>query len=497
MRLLASDIITHYRPSECELRTYLRSKGEPGTEPTEFDKVLQRLGVRHENTHLATLGTHLDLGGLAEEDRLQQTREAIFNRIKLIYQAAITADTTIDGTPVIMIGYPDFLLAADNGYIIRDSKLSLRIDEENHPEIILQVQLYGWLFERAFGNAPKGIEVYSGRGDIVQVPYDGGKAALEKLRSLVRLKRLGSEPFEAVGWSKCGGCCYNDRCWSKAEGEKAVATIPDVDQSLARELYAQGIRNRAELLSKYDTSGLEELKRPHGMRLAKVGKKAERILLQAQLLESGQERVIALPQIPQLDNYVMFDLEGMPPHLSELDKIYLWGAQVFGKAPSDFMAAVAGFGGNGDKEGYLAFLDIAAKLFQQYGDIPFVHWAPYEKTNVNKYIKRYGDPNGIAARVISNLLDLFTVAKNSIVLPLPSFSLKVVEKYVGFVRSQNDYGGDWAMATFIEATETKDSSRREELMAAIRLYNREDLEAMWFVFEWLRAKKPLAQAAHP
>ncbi|MGB7436994.1 MAG: hypothetical protein WBR26_11560 [Candidatus Acidiferrum sp.] len=38
------------------------------------------------------------------------------------------------------------------------------------------------------------------------------------------------------------------------------------------------------------------------------------------------------------------------------------------------------------------------------------------------------------------------------VLPLPSLSLKVVEEYIGFKRSQTEYGGDWSMAMFIEAT---------------------------------------------
>jgi hypothetical protein len=40
-----------------------------------------------------------------------------------------------------------------------------------------------------------------------------------------------------------------------------------------------------------------------------------------------------LPLIEQGPNYVMFDLEGMPPQLDELEKIYLWGMQVFGERP--------------------------------------------------------------------------------------------------------------------------------------------------------------------
>jgi predicted RecB family nuclease len=88
---------------------------------------------------------------------------------------------------------------------------------------------------------------------------------------------------------------------------------------------------------------------------------------------------------------------------------------------------------------------------------------------------------------------LLPLTKASVVLPLPSYSLKVVEQHVGFKRTQDEFGGDWAMATFIEATETDDQAKRDELMGKILTYNEEDLAAMWAVFEWLRSRKPHAQ----
>ena len=124
----------------------------------------------------------------------------------------------------------------------------------------------------------------------------------------------------------------------------------------------------------------------------------------------------------------------------------------------------------------------------EYGDIPFVHWHHYEKTHIKQYILRYGDPAGIAARVLLNLLDLLPVTENTIVLPLPSYSLKVVEGYVGFKRTQDEYGGSWAMAQFILATETDDEAERNARMAEILKYNAEDFAATWAVFEWLRNK---------
>ncbi len=155
---------------------------------------------------------------------------------------------------------------------------------------------------------------------------------------------------------------------------------------------------------------------------------------------------------------------------------------------SPFISAVAGFGENGDKDGWFRFLQEAKKIFDTYGDVHFVHWATYENTKLDMYLDRYGDIDGTAIRVKKKLFDLLVATRESMVLPIPSFSLKVVEQYIGFKRTQTDFGGQWSMATFIEATETNDEQQRQELMDAILKYNAEDLAATWAVFQWLKSK---------
>jgi predicted RecB family nuclease len=493
MRLTASDIVTLYRPTPCSLRVYLRQQGIKESEPNEFEKVLQDLGTRHEKDHLASLGPYKDLSAVPAVQRSRRTAEALRSRVPIIYQGELAADTQLGGDPVTVVGRPDFLILDGDGYIIRDSKLSLRVDGENHPEIILQLQLYGWLFERTAGTPAKRLHVHAGKGDIVDVPYDGGAAALSGLARILDLKGLAAEPYEPLGWTKCGGCGYSARCWPPAEARKDVSLVMEVDQGLARRLHGDGTETAQQLAERFDTQRLSGLKRPWGDREQKVGKKAEKILTYAGVLVSGKERVLAPAAIPAHDNYVMFDLEGMPPHLDELEKIYLWGMQVFGMRPSEFTGVTAGFGPDGDREGWQRFLRAAAGIFAEYGDIPFVHWHHYEKTHVKQYIGRYGDPDGTAARVLRNLVDLLPITKNAIALPLPSYSLKVVEGYVGFRRKQQDYGGDWAMAQFILATETGDEAERSARMAEILKYNEEDLAATWAAFEWLRGKAEVSQ----
>jgi predicted RecB family nuclease len=488
IKLTASDFYTFFSPSKCELRVYLKHIGKKEAPHGPYEEVLFRLGERHEAAHLATFPESVDLSGGTLEEREKKTREAVENRASVIYQAVLKTTYELGGGKYEILGEPDFLIRHQNGYIIRDSKISRRITDKDHPEILRQLEIYGWLYEQTLGIPLKGLEVHSGPGDIIEVNYDGGIAALSLLKDIASLKTAKAEIYSPVGWSKCGGCPFYGHCWPRAEANRDVALIYGVDQNLAAALKKQGIATVEELLRHFDEESLAEFERPWGNRMQRVGKKALSIIRMARAMTEGKEIMIQFPSIPDYPDYVMFDLEGLPPHLDELEKIYLWGMKVFGENPSDFIAAIAGFGVDGDREGWDSFLNNAAAIFERYGDIPFVHWHHYERVKIDLYLERYGDRNGIAERVKNNLLDILPVTQGSIALPLPSYSLKVVEKYVGFKRSLEEVAGDWAMAKYIEATEIEDRKQRDDLMDQILTYNREDLESTWAVLNWLKSK---------
>ncbi|HEY4932323.1 MAG TPA: hypothetical protein VII23_12190 [Terriglobales bacterium] len=113
MQLTASDIITLHRPTPCDLRVYLREQGVPEAEPSELEKILQTLGQRHEEEHLATLGTYEDPSLVRPEERVQRTNEAIRDRAPVIYQGELARDIVLNGIPVTLVGRPDFLIWAD------------------------------------------------------------------------------------------------------------------------------------------------------------------------------------------------------------------------------------------------------------------------------------------------------------------------------------------------------------------------------------------------
>lgn len=489
VRLTASDFYTYHRPSKCELRIYFRHRGEKERPPSPYEEVLRRLGERHERAHLATFPDVVDLSSGTIEDRIRRTKEEFVNRSSVIYQAVLKASWAVQGTECEVLGEPDFLILDSGDYVIRDAKISRRITERDHPEILRQLELYGWLYHQMFGVLPSRLEVYSGTGDIVEVAYESGNTVLRLLEEIHALKTGDSEHYNPVGWSKCNGCGFYEHCWTHAEKNQDVALVSGVDQGLAIALHREGVYTIPDLLAQFDEDTLTEFQRPWGAGTQRVGRKASTILQMAQALDEMRGYILETPNIPNLPNYVMFDVEGLPPQLDELDKVYLWGLRVYGAEPSEYQAATTGFGSDGDRQGWDDFLKAAETIFERYGDIPFIHWHHYERSRINAYVERFGDMDGIAARVQRNLLDLFRITERSVILPLPSYSLKVVERYVGFERTQEDYGGEWAMAKYIEATETQDAKERDEVMEQIKTYNREDLDAMWAVLNWLKSKR--------
>jgi predicted RecB family nuclease len=488
MHLAPSDLYSFYRPSECRLRVYLREHHEKEDRPSPYEEVILRLGERHEAAHLVSLGPVIDLRNGTIAERAEITQQLLLNREpSILYHGVLKRETTIAAHLCDVFGEPDFIIIGPQGIMIRDCKIAKRINENDHPEILRQLGLYGWLLHGTIGETPSRLEVFRGDGTFIEVAYDGGNAALAALARVVEARLLAAEPYEPVGWTRCGHCAFRSRCWTAAENRHDVALVVAIDGSLALTLHELGTSSIDQLLENFDESTLSAVKRPWGGKMRKVGAGAVAILQNARSLATKTLIPLQLPAIPQSANYVMFDCEGLPPQLDELDKVYLWGLQVFGETPGPYQGATGSFGVDGDRQAWDAFLLCASEIFRTYGDIPFVHWHHYERVKIDGYIARFG-ASPIADRVKANLLDLLPITRKSVILPLSSYSLKVVEQYVGFQRTLEEYGGDWAMAKYIEATETEDESARAALMSQILDYNREDLEATWAVLRWLNER---------
>lgn len=470
-------------PQRCERRVRLHVQDVPASDPSPFDELLRELGKKHEERHLEQLRPVVDLSRGLLNSRVSRSHQELQRRSSILYQPLLQTSLELADVDVVLVGSPDFMIPTEHGWRIRDAKLARHDD---NPGIHEQLNYYGLLLTTIAGRPPDSLEVYLGSGEIAAFAYVGDDVVRNQIEDLLRSLDQ-RDRYEPVGWSKCSSCGYRYRCWPAAEDREDVALLPDVDQGLAVELHSRGCRTITDLYDRFHDHEpeLAGLRRAYGHSTRRVGASAQSVLNHARSFLEKRPIWLRSPVLPVGNHLAMFDLEGLPPQIDEVENVFLWGLKIFGDTPSRFVFSCAFPGKVDDRTAWFDFLELADGLMKQYGDIPFVHWAAYEKSKIDLYLHRYGDHQGVASRVQGLLVDLLPITKQSVCLPLPSYSLKLVEKYVGFQR-QLAGKGDWAIAQYIRACETNDPQQAERLIGEILSYNEEDLDATWAVYRWLQ-----------
>ncbi len=138
IRLTASDFHTLYQPFKCELRIFLKEKGEKGAPRGRMNKSFfaWAKGMKYPILQLFRITWTLEKGTL--EDRAVRTIHAVERGAPVIYQGVLRTTHELAGRRCEILGEPDYLIRHPDGYIIRDSKIACNITERNHPEILRQ-----------------------------------------------------------------------------------------------------------------------------------------------------------------------------------------------------------------------------------------------------------------------------------------------------------------------------------------------------------------------
>ena len=146
----------------------------------------------------------------------------------------------------------------------------------------------------------------------------------------------------------------------------------------------------------------------------------------------------------------------MPPQLDELEKIYLWGMQVFGEDPGPSAPRPPASAPHGDREGWESFLREAEEIFSRawrhpvrpLGDLRADEDRPLRRA-LRRPRRHRGAGQAQSARPSSDHLRVHRRARSRAMASSRSRSSPASSAQLA------DYGGDWSMARYIEATETR------------------------------------------
>lgn len=496
MRLSAADLYTYFKPSRCQRRVHLihHPPEQSAEAASAFYAHAQEADYHVERYYYKRMDAPLDLSALPPKERKKATLEAILNQVPVIYKPLLENTWQRKGKRVTLEATPDFLILGENGYRIRHCRMAKKINRENHPDIFWIAQYHAWVYARVFGESPAGIEVGNSTGDLITIPFPDKKQIPEMLGHLLSLRQAEELPYHPVSWTKCQSCDFRTYCWEVARQRQDIALIPTLESALILSLRDSGIVTVDDLLKRHtpDTLARFEWKEGHSPRPIGADK-ARNMLYMAESLTTHKPILTKMPDLPQTKHWIMFDVEGVPARPGQPEKVYLWGMYLMGEESRNLQQISTALNRQADRANWFDFLNQAQAIFDAYGDVPFVHWGSFEPYCIKLYSQRFGDRRGTAKRIQANLLDFFNVLKQSVIVPLPSYSLKVIEKYVGFERPDQDTGGYWSVVNYLKSVSTKNPQRRDQILDQLLAYNCSDLQAMWHVMAWFQ--KLLSESA--
>lgn len=462
--------------SECNRRLWLKhNHPDAAAPPGEHVLVLRERANAHER---AVVGRFTDLAGPLWKregsfaDAATETLRLLHERRQPLYQPAFLS---ADGR---RSSVPDFAWWDDDVLVITDVRLALR--PETRPDFALQLAHHRALVRECAQLEPGRFEIVNGYGKTVQVAPASESVYEGALRLAEVTLAAADEPGDLRAHSACRSCEFYAHCWNRAETERRIEILAEVQSGHVAGWHARGVRT-VEQLAAFDPSGTVRGVPPALAKRAVVAAGAWR-----------DDRAVWLhPPILPAYPVVWFDLEGDSRGEDAEIPIYLWGMALDhgGEAPRS-EAIVAEFLEGGDRRAWERFVARAERVLAEHPGIRWVHWDHYEPLWVRRYAERHGAPDGFVDRMNAACFDLKRVLDRSVRLPLRSYSIKHVARWMGFSWRNPESGSEWSTARFHRARSTADAAEREQSLAELAEYNEDDLLAMRAIWRWLAANAP-------
>ena len=370
---------------------------------------------------------------------------------------------------------PDILYWDGDVLVVLDVRLALR--PETRSDFALQLAHHRALVRETTGIEPGRFEIVNGYGETIAVEPAAEHAYANALRTAETVLGSATEPDLLLAHSACRSCAWYAHCWDLAQEQRRIEVLPEVQSAHVAAWHAAGVRT-LEQLAAADPAHPPAQVPPAMARRAIVAAAAWRDNRAVWL------NALELPRYPA----VWFDLEGDSRGEDAEIPIYLWGfALDDGRTAPRNEAIFATFDADGDRTAWERFVARATAILDAHPGIPWVHWDHYEPLWVRRYADRYGAPEGFLERMNAACFDLKRVLDRCARLPLRSYSIKHVARWMGFAWRNPESGSEWSTARFHRACETADIAERAELLRGLGEYNEDDLLAMRTIWRWLAA----------
>lgn len=466
----------------CHRRAFLDVYGQDVQRdpPSDYLQKLRQDSIAHQLTVLGDAPTHQprypsrdwQAGATATLELMRQGVERIVRGVLLVQQAD---GICLVSCPDVLINHPGQSIFGDWLYVPTEIKLGKRpkLDYQligtYHAYLLAAVQgawsETSWLMLRQRGPYAIDLEQLLPK---MQAALDG----------CIQMIKTQQEPEVFIAHNRCDLCHWFSHCYGKAQQEEHLSLLPGVTPSRYIYLKQAGV-TRLENLAKLSPRHLESLP-GFGSQVA------HKLILQAQ--STLHQR--ALPHSPFQDNpdFPLLTEDELPTHAVELyfdieaapeqNLVYLHGVLVVDRhQQTDTFYPLLADAPDQEEAIWQKLWD----LIWQYPDAPIFHFCPYEVQTVRRLAERYNDSLHDLDRVLDRFVDLHERVTRVATLPVESYALKPIARWLGFNWRDADANGAQSIYWYAQWLQTGD---RQFLDAIVR-YNEDDCRATYRVKEWL------------
>lgn len=484
--LVTDDLLLYYK--RCRRRAFLDIYGDLSQKDQEQDFLVKlrhdsfahRQAVLASTPHTSPRYPRRDweAGAEATLALMQQGVERISQGVLL---AQMADGITLLSQPDLLVKQPGQSIFGDWLYV----PINIKLGRRPKPEYQIVAAFGAQLLAATQRAVPSTAKLILRRHDTFSVQLERWLPVMQEvLTECIETLRQEQEPELFISRQRCNLCHWYSSCYAIAKSQHHISLLPGVTPSRYRDLQALGVTT-VESLAETPTSILEP---------ALGSEIASNLLLQAQA--TMQNRALLrerdypslrgigngdkIPQaflrktLPTAVVELYFDIEAEP----DLPLDYLLGVLVVDKrTQTETFHPLLAEHPSDEASIWQQFLE----LVNLYPDAPIFHFSDYEVETVKRLAKLYNPPLQGVKSLISRFVDVHHYVMNTVALPVESYSLKHLARWLDFEWRDVGMTGSQCVCFYDQWLKTGDRS----LLDAVLRYNEDDCRATYHLKNWL------------
>ena len=456
MRLSVTELVNFYR---CQRLLFLNHFGDKKLQlqPSDFLKRLWKFGRSYESKVVDFFKYEKPKYKVGDYDKgFEETLKLMKAGVETIYQGVLKNDE--------LVGIPDFLIRADGNSIFGNYyyyAVDIKGASTSRERYLFQLAGYSYLLGEVQSFTP----LYGGLLLLdldLQIKYFY-TLVKQVVSGLAESKNILNNPESMPDLfidSNCQMCQWYDFCLPEANKREHLSLISGVNRKIKNSLEKISVKNYAELAkcTSEDLSSTEETS----------GDKGKNIILQAKSLKEKKIYIKSIPDFSNTDKEIFIDFESdmvLGEKGTELIRVdYLIGLLKIESGQKKYSYLM--------REDEEKLLDDFIAFLNEHIDYNFYHYGHYEQSI---FENKWGNLPKV------KLINIEKTIKDSVIMPVASYSLKNIAKVLGFKWKNKDASAVQSMCWYSNYLETKE---RAYLDLSIQ-YNEDDCLALFHIKDWL------------